>query len=100
LGPRGPGQAKWKAQGEYPPGVKGDGYATGLLVYVLVRAGVATKDASLQAARQWLVKNQDRDAGTWPAIYLNQNRDASTPQGKFMRDAATSFAVLGLTAVK
>jgi squalene-hopene/tetraprenyl-beta-curcumene cyclase len=100
LGPNGLGPLKWKAQGEYPPGVKGDGYATGLVVYVLVRAGVATTDAKVQAGRQWLFTNQDREAGTWPAIYLNKNRDASSPEGKFMRDAATGFAALALTAAK
>jgi squalene-hopene/tetraprenyl-beta-curcumene cyclase len=98
LGPDRTGQAKWKAQGEYPPGARGDGYATGLIMHVLARAGVAKTDANLQAGRQWLVNHQDRDAGTWPAVYLNRNRDASSPTGKFMRDAATSFAVLGLTA--
>lgn len=91
------GQVKWKTQGEYPAGATSDGYATGLIVYVLARAGVATTNANLQAGRQWLMNNQDRDAGTWPAIYLNKNRDPSSPTGKFMRDAATAFAVLALT---
>jgi squalene-hopene/tetraprenyl-beta-curcumene cyclase len=97
FGPKGPGRERWKVQGEYPPGTKADGYATGLTVYVLGRAGVPTTDAKLQAGRQWLASNQDRDAGTWPVVYLNQNRDPSSPKGKFMRDAATAFAVLALT---
>jgi squalene-hopene/tetraprenyl-beta-curcumene cyclase len=100
LGAKGPGREKWKVQGRYPAGAKADGYATGLIVYVVRRAGVPTTDANLQAGRQWLFKNQDRNAGTWPVVYLNQNRDPSSPQGKFMRDAATAYAVLALTTDK
>src|SRR5438132_750821 len=39
FGPKGAAQTKWTAQGEYPAGAKSDGYATGLVVYVLERAG-------------------------------------------------------------
>ena len=43
----------------------------------------------------WLVSHQKE--GTWPANYLNKHRDPQDNVGKFMRDAATAYAILGLT---
>ena len=97
LGPNahGQGQGQWKAKAIYPPGLVSDGYATGLVVLALKRAGVPADDPSLNKAVSWLVRHQ-KD-GTWPASYPNKQRDPQDNIGKFMRDAATSFAILGLT---
>jgi len=81
-----------------------DGYATGLTVLVLEET--AASDAHLKArAREpiahgvaWLVANQDKATGAWPAWSLNKNRDPNSDVGKFMSDAATSYAVLALDA--
>jgi squalene-hopene/tetraprenyl-beta-curcumene cyclase len=89
------GKGEWKAQGVYPEGGVSDGYATGLVVLALKRAGVAPDEAKLQKGIDWLVSRQNE--GTWPANYLNKQRDPQTDLGKFMRDAATAFAILGLT---
>jgi len=86
---------KWKSHGVYPTGVVSDGYATGLVVLVLKAAGVAADNPKLQKAIRWLVANQKE--GAWPANYLNKQRDPRENRGKFMRDAATAFAIMALT---
>lgn len=95
LGEKGSGMTFWKTQGGDPEGTINDGYSTGLVVLALKRAGVAADQRSLKKGMAWLVSKQ-KD-GVWPATYLNKARDPQTNVGKFMRDAATAFAVLGLT---
>jgi squalene-hopene/tetraprenyl-beta-curcumene cyclase len=95
LGKTTSGKGEWKSQGAYPAGVVSDGYATGLVVLALKRAGVAADNPQLQKAIGWLAANQRE--GTWPIHYPNRSRDPQTDIGKFMRDAATAFAVLALT---
>jgi squalene-hopene/tetraprenyl-beta-curcumene cyclase len=94
LGKKGTDKGNWKSNGVYPSGVS-DGYATGLVVLALKSARVAADDAKLQQGIAWLrARQQD---GTWPACYPNRSRDPQTDVGKFMRDAATAFAVLALS---
>jgi squalene-hopene/tetraprenyl-beta-curcumene cyclase len=95
LGKGATGAGGWKAHGAYPEGVVSDGYATGLVVLALKRAGVAADHPRLRRGIAWLVTGQ-KD-GAWPVHYLNRRRDPHDPIGMFMRDAATAFAVLALT---
>ena len=76
---------------------KSDGYATGLITFALERAGVPWDDSHLQRARNWLVGNQNRKEGLWPAYSPNGRRDHAQGEGLFMNDAATAYAVLALT---
>ena len=83
-----------------PVDAASDGYATGLVTLALQRSGMASRphdDASLQRGLDWLRQHQGPD-GSWPASSLNEERDPDSDRGRFMRDVATSYAVLALTA--
>jgi squalene-hopene/tetraprenyl-beta-curcumene cyclase len=95
LGINGSRSNTWASRSVYPSGAVSDGYATGLVVLALKRAGVAANNPKLRTAIRWLVANQNE--GAWPANYLNKQRDPQDNLGKFMRDAATAFAVMALT---
>ncbi len=95
LGRNRSGSNAWASRGVYPTGVVSDGYATGLVVLALKGAGVGADNPKLQKAIRWLVNNQKE--GAWPANYLNKQRDPQDNLGKFMRDAATAFAIMALT---
>jgi squalene-hopene/tetraprenyl-beta-curcumene cyclase len=94
LGRKAPGAGGWKSHGVTQEGAVSDGYATGLVVLALKRAGVAADDPNLRRGIAWLVSREKE--GTWPAHYINRKRDPQDNIGKFMRDAATAFAILAL----
>lgn len=68
-----------------------DGYATGLVVYVLRQAGISRDDPALVRAVEWLKKNQ-RESGRW------FTRSLSTDTYHYIANAGTGFAVLALKA--
>ncbi len=80
----------------YLPEPDSDGYATGLIAFALQKAGVSPKQAKLDRAIEWLVRNQNPINGNWPAYSLNKERDPTTERGLLMSDAATAFAVMAL----
>lgn len=76
---------------------KSDGYATGMIAYVLEQYGVPRDNPHLQSALDWLRRNQSKSDGRWPGYSLNHPPEQSAT-GLFMSDAATAYAVLALTA--
>jgi squalene-hopene/tetraprenyl-beta-curcumene cyclase len=73
-----------------------DGYATGLVVHVLLLAGVSADDPQIAQGLKWLRQNQ-LDSGQWRTASVNKKRDLTSHTGQFMSDAATAFAVLALS---
>ena len=87
----------WSRRDETPVDTQSDGYATGLVTFALQQAGLPRDHEAIAGSLAWLVRNQDPD-GSWPASSLNRNHDPASDRGRFMRDAATAYAVLALTA--
>ena len=90
----------WKRADGTPQETRSDGYATGLITFVLQRAGMSPENAKLNRGLAWLTANQDKAEGFWPAYSLNKNKEhhISPDTALFLNDAATSYAVLSLTA--
>jgi squalene-hopene/tetraprenyl-beta-curcumene cyclase len=80
-----------------PLAVKSDGYATGLITYVLQQAGIPRDNVHLQQGLAWLLRNQNEPEGLWRSDSLNKRRSPSSDTQLFMSDAATAYAVLALT---
>jgi squalene-hopene/tetraprenyl-beta-curcumene cyclase len=84
-----------------------DGYATGLVAYVLRETGMPSADPTLKKATEWLIANQKEvQIGsqvwkTWRTHSLNHDRENGGAHGEpwrrmMMSDVATAFAVLAL----
>jgi len=74
-----------------------DGYATGLITFVLQAAGLSKQDPNVQRGLTWLACNQGKEEGSWYSYSLSNRRNPSSNVGHFMRDAATAYAVLALS---
>lgn len=90
----------WARHDGTPQETKSDGYATALIALVLEQPEVPGDKASLARARAWLLSNQNREDGSWPAYSLNKNdaHHLGPETVRFMTDAATAYAVLALTS--
>ncbi|MGC8642808.1 MAG: prenyltransferase/squalene oxidase repeat-containing protein, partial [Isosphaeraceae bacterium] len=84
-----PSLGHWKRRDGTPndPQSPSDGYATGLVVFVLRQAGVPAADPAVERGVSWLKTNQ-RVSGRWFTRSLNDDVD------HYIADAGTSFAVL------
>jgi squalene-hopene/tetraprenyl-beta-curcumene cyclase len=92
----------WKRHDGTPQVALSDGYATGLITFALQQAGISRENAQLQRGLAWLTANQNRTEGFWLAYSLNNNEEhhISPDTARFMKDAATAYAVLALSESK
>ena len=88
----------WMRRDGTPLETQSDGYATGVIAFVLQQAGLPRDNAPVKRALSWLVQNQNKAEGFWPAWSLNKQRDPASDPARFMSDAATAYAVLALTS--
>jgi squalene-hopene/tetraprenyl-beta-curcumene cyclase len=89
------GQGTWKRHDDSPFDLRSDGFATGIVVLALEENGLS-KTSESKKGLAWILANQSNTEGMWPAWSVNVKRDPNSDVGKFMSDAATSFAVLAL----
>ncbi len=80
-----------------PHRTESDGYATGLVTLVLLQTDTPRRNFQLRQGLAWLERSQNTTEGFWPGASLNKRRDPGSNVGRFMRDAATAYAVLALT---
>jgi squalene-hopene/tetraprenyl-beta-curcumene cyclase len=88
-----PSLGDWKRRDNTPndKAAPSDGYATGLVVYVLRQAGVPPKDKHVQRGLTWL-KTHQRASGRWFTRSLNNDKY------HFITHAGTGYAVMALQA--
>jgi squalene-hopene/tetraprenyl-beta-curcumene cyclase len=88
-----PSLGSWKRANGKPndKNAPSDGYATGLVLYVLRQAGVPATEEAVRRGVRWLKSNQ-RASGRWFTRSLNADR------AHYISNAGTAFAVLALTA--
>jgi len=89
------GESSWKRHDKTPFDERSDGYATGIVVLALEENGLGTIPEAKKGLA-WILANQDKANGLWPAWSVNVKRDPNSDIGKFMSDAATGFSVLAL----
>jgi squalene-hopene/tetraprenyl-beta-curcumene cyclase len=70
-----------------------DGYATGLVVYVLKQSGIPSDDPAIKRGVGWLEGNQ-RESGRWFTRSLNNDK------AHYIANAGTGFAVMALAACR
>jgi squalene-hopene/tetraprenyl-beta-curcumene cyclase len=89
----------WKRHDGTPQEAESDGYATGLVTFALQQAGLSQESPQLKQGLAWLTANQNRTEGFWLAYSLNNNEvhHMSPDTVRFMKDAATAYAVLALS---
>lgn len=88
----------WKRPDGTPLVLESDGYATGLIAYVLQEGGTPRDDAHLERSLRWLSDNQNWWNGSWSAYSLNKRRhNPFSNVSQFMNDAATAYAAMALS---
>jgi squalene-hopene/tetraprenyl-beta-curcumene cyclase len=88
-----PSLGDWVGRDELPndKNAPSDGYATGLVIYILRQTGMPANSAPIEKGVAWLKGNQ-RASGSW------FTRSVNTDRYHFISHAGTAYAVLALKA--
>jgi squalene-hopene/tetraprenyl-beta-curcumene cyclase len=88
-----PALGDWTGRDEQPNDrtAPSDGYATGLVIYILRQAGLPADHEAVSKGVAWLKRNQ-RESGRWFTRSLNTDRY------HFITHAGTAYAVMALKA--
>jgi squalene-hopene/tetraprenyl-beta-curcumene cyclase len=92
----------WKRHDGTAQEAQSDGYATGLITFALEQSGIPSDNPQLKKGLAWLASHQNKTDGFWLAYSLNNNEEhhISPDTARFMKDAATAYAVLALSEAK
>ena len=85
----------WKEHPDAPASAGSNAYATGMVAFVLQRAGVPALNPAMRSALNWLRAHQN-PVGYWDASSMNKHYEPGSMPSLFMRDAATAFASMAL----
>jgi squalene-hopene/tetraprenyl-beta-curcumene cyclase len=90
-----PSLGPWNRLDGSPNAVNGpsDGYATGLIVYLLRQTGMTARERPIERGVAWLKTNQ-RESGRWFTRSLNADRN------HYLTNAGTAFALLALEGIE
>ncbi len=91
-----PSLGTWKRRDDTPNDAKdapSDGYATGLVMYVLRKSGIPAESTAIQKGLAWLSKNQ-RASGRWFTRSLNNDK------AHYIANAGTGFAALAVMSCR
>jgi squalene-hopene/tetraprenyl-beta-curcumene cyclase len=86
----------WQRRDKTPLETRSDGFATAVALLAFESNHIGNSYS--RRGVDWLITNQDKTTGAWPAWSLNKDRDPKSNVGMFMSDAATGYAVLALSA--
>ncbi len=88
----------WRRRDGTPLVMRSDGYASGLITYVLEQVGIPRDNMHVKESLSWLARNRTWWGGHWEAYSLNKrHHNLFSNISGFMDDAATAYAVLALT---
>lgn len=86
----------WQRRDKQSQSTASDGYGTAIVIASLKAVAHGEQQAALARGIAWLRTHQSRDDGSWPAESLNGGYESGSDESRFLRDAATGWALVAL----